>query len=712
MSNTRYLEFDSTYRNRNEYPEPADFIIPMASSASATGLTANEALDPVSLSASIKTWTGDAFEANASTITFNQNFFGIDQTRAKIENVQTTTGGVIVILKQISLAPPSPPPGPGPGAQGIFQKIENYYSGAILTVYSGAPNPRYRIISCEPISAGIDTVLPGPPTYASRLKIFLNTSSLTAALGTPVSIQDPSDIDGLPPITTASVYTPLNTRIFLPAGPNRGNAFPNHIVYNQTKDEYRPIKYYSAITHIMTLDTSGITTKSSGPIVDTSVPPLPHWEIGDTYSIRKNYVKEKITLEIPQNPPGTFINNRSSFRLTTPTNINLVNSFLETQYHRYFPTAAISSVTPTTMITFAAAFPIPNNYWAGSTIYVWDTVSQEFPQKRVISSSTPTTITVASPFYWTSAVLPANLRCWIKFPTESRKIYKFASISGILEANTTTTQLYLPSNASDVREEYTNLYIDINGGAETCIITNYTVSKDSLGNVTSRVATVSPASAAAAPGITFSINSGVVNPPFPFPITGDEITPPPAGLKRKHLILPFSHDNFTPFVYTGSITSQQEMVCYEVDLVNLVLPNRELAVGAGGFISYYPYVYVLLQNVSASGANLRNIIYSNNPNSTNVLFRCAITDIANPNTSSFIKVDCDGATQTVKFKPNDNLRFAVFLPNGEVFKTVLIDNFAPKITNPLAQISGFFFNYQIIIKYMDIQDKLIYQLHV
>ena len=95
-------------------------------------------------------------------------------------------------------------------------------------------------------------------------------------------------------------------------------------------------------------------------------------------------------------------------------------------------------------------------------------------------------------------------------------------------------------------------------------------------------------------------------------------------------ILPFTYDNLNPFVYTGSLISQEEMVCYQIELLNLILPNTTLTVGNGGSIAYYPYVYVELQNVSACGANLKNIIYSNNPNSTKVLFRAAIDDVPNP----------------------------------------------------------------------------------
>lgn len=155
-------------------------------------------------------------------------------------------------------------------------------------------------------------------------------------------------------------------------------------------------------------------------------------------------------------------------------------------------------------------------------------------------------------------------------------------------------------------------------------------------------------------------------------------------------LLPFSRDNYNTLMYSGSTVSQSEMVCYEVELMNLVLPNRTLAVGQGSRIAFYPYVYVELTNVSSASAGTRNILYSNNPNSSRMLFRAPIDDIPNPVVSSFIKIDSDGTVQTVKFKPNDTLHFSVHLPNGELYQTVLSENFSPLPPNAENQISALF----------------------
>lgn len=154
-------------------------------------------------------------------------------------------------------------------------------------------------------------------------------------------------------------------------------------------------------------------------------------------------------------------------------------------------------------------------------------------------------------------------------------------------------------------------------------------------------------------------------------------------------VLQASYDNAVPFNYTGSLVSQSEDVCYEIELLNLILPNRELNVFRGGRIAFYPYVYVELRNLSSMGAG-PGTIYSNNPNSTRMLFRCAIDDTPTPLISPFVKIDGDGMVQTVKFKPNDNLRFSVHMSNGELFQVVMSDTTSPVLPNELVQISALF----------------------
>jgi hypothetical protein len=153
-------------------------------------------------------------------------------------------------------------------------------------------------------------------------------------------------------------------------------------------------------------------------------------------------------------------------------------------------------------------------------------------------------------------------------------------------------------------------------------------------------------------------------------------------------IVSFSNDNYNPLMYNGSVVSQNETVAYEISLVNLTLPNITLVTGAR--IAFYPYIYVEFTNVTAGSSSSKNVIYSNNPNSNRALFLVPITDINDPLRSPFIKLDAGSMTQTVKFKPNDCLRFSVYLPDGTLYQTITSDYYSPSGPNPFCQIDALF----------------------
>ena len=154
-------------------------------------------------------------------------------------------------------------------------------------------------------------------------------------------------------------------------------------------------------------------------------------------------------------------------------------------------------------------------------------------------------------------------------------------------------------------------------------------------------------------------------------------------------ILEFSYDNLNPFIYNGSSVSQQETSCYEIKLTNLILPNQILDNAFGSRIAFYPYVYVELSNTNNNSAG-NNIIYSNNPNTNKVLFRAAVTDVNNPLITAFVNLDSNTMVNTVKFKPNDTMKFSVKLSDGTIFKTLMPESYSPSIPNPLIQISACF----------------------
>jgi hypothetical protein len=267
--------------------------------------------------------------------------------------------------------------------------------------------------------------------------------------------------------------------------------------------------------------------------------------------------------------------------------------------------------------------------------------------------------------------------------TEIRHITKYIEpITGILVAGTTINQFVLPISFSTQNNFYNSFFINITSGAaigDVRLITTYFMT--TTNNLTVRTGTPNtPFTAGIAAGDTFRIDGGVVSPAMPNNFVAADTFE----------ILCFTRDNAVPFNYTGNSAAQQEEACYEIELVNLTLPNEILSVGNGSRITQYPYVYVELANVSSTSSGTKGIIYSNNPHATKMLFRCAVTDTSNCIVSPFIKLDGNKTVQTIKWKINTDLKFSVRLPNGEVFQTIATENFSPLPPNSIDQVSALF----------------------
>jgi hypothetical protein len=162
------------------------------------------------------------------------------------------------------------------------------------------------------------------------------------------------------------------------------------------------------------------------------------------------------------------------------------------------------------------------------------------------------------------------------------------------------------------------------------------------------------------------------------------------SLTPKYEILQFSNDNEYPFPYNGSIVSYREAVCFDVELLNIVLPNAFLATANGSRAVFYPYIYVELTPINNSERYGPNSITSNNPNARRMLFRALVRDTVNDTASPFVRIDGGGMRQRVKLMPCDNFHFSVRLPGGELFKTVLPEYYSPDLPYELNQISAVF----------------------
>jgi hypothetical protein len=253
--------------------------------------------------------------------------------------------------------------------------------------------------------------------------------------------------------------------------------------------------------------------------------------------------------------------------------------------------------------------------------------------------------------------------------SEEVKIGRYVAGTGLITSVAGTSFSLDPSTSSSENNFYVGALITDTTTNNTAQITSW--------NGTTRTGTTSGAWTANA-GNTWVMNTAIM--------AGTFGTNPTAG--QLYELEMYTRDNWVPFSFVGSLVSTQQPVCYEVELINLILPNTLLKSGRGGREIFYPYMYVQLQQVSAP--DNKYLINSNNPNAVNMMFRAVIDDTTQPENSPFIKVDSDSMTHTCKFKPSDSFIFSVRHSNGELLKTVLDDFYSPTEPNPLCQISACF----------------------
>jgi hypothetical protein len=253
---------------------------------------------------------------------------------------------------------------------------------------------------------------------------------------------------------------------------------------------------------------------------------------------------------------------------------------------------------------------------------------------------------------------------------QEKRIVKYIAESGAFQAIGAigTSTFTFTSDASAQDNYYVDQFITTSGG-DTFLITAY--------NGTTKQGSVAPSTWTAG-AATWIMRSATLQTAFT----------PNLVASDRYEIECYTRDNWSPFSYNGSLVSSQQTVCYEIELLNLILPN--IALKSGSRSINYPFMYVRLQGISSNSGAVQGAIYSNNPPSNQMMFRAVIDDPSPPNNSPFIKIDSDGMVQVLKFKPNDSFKFGVYLPNGAPFETVLQDTVNPTLPNPLVQISALF----------------------
>ena len=127
---------------------------------------------------------------------------------------------------------------------------------------------------------------------------------------------------------------------------------------------------------------------------------------------------------------------------------------------------------------------------------------------------------------------------------------------------------------------------------------------------------------------------------------------------------------------------------YELSMQYICMPNLTVDGSNGGLLDSYPYILVHLYNDGFQQTT--NIMYSNNPNASQAIFKVPIDKYLYNRPTNFYTLKPINQFQTIPFNPGQDLRFRVTLPDGTTLKYTTLDNFSPSAPNPLFQISAQF----------------------
>jgi len=291
----KYLEIDSTYRNRNEWPGVAQFEIPI----SQTGRKGRYgALDPVCNSTpSIEVWTSNNLDKRGKKKIYGEftNLFNVTPNSIYI-CVDTSTGQFLQ------------------GAFNYYRNLDLYFLKAGLPYY---------------------TLKIAGYSYMGRYSV----SGKDVDIGAIYLLVIPTEFD---PTDTFEIIDPtnfdnnINPTIYVPFADGYSNPilnnYNNYILYNETINEYRPIKYFDSVNSILSLITLGEETYTSGPVIN--------WKSDHSFSIRYKpplipspgnsslIIEESYThIPSPYSEPITYTTNESRLVLSGSTVLAGENSY-------------------------------------------------------------------------------------------------------------------------------------------------------------------------------------------------------------------------------------------------------------------------------------------------------------------------------------------------------------------------------------------------
>ena len=318
MLSTKYLELDSAYRNRNLYPEAAQFTVPV----SQFGLkTQAQALDPITDAYPAIIFSPADFYVKNNPLTYTSYTFTATETNPVQTSTLLSTTSALVYVLTVSIAKTVTISGL---AVPVVIPGNGYFNGAVLVSESNSTLP--AILPADPGS------YPGPSTFPNGLRRICDSQLLIKkSNGTnwdctykfTIESEFSGELVATGNNATRRFYIPNPTDftdatsayIFIPNSITAQNfyATPNYIIWNQTQGNYAKILSYDGITHIAKLsDISNL-----------------NWALTDVFIVRTSPPKLFNKLLAPTFTPGfnvpIYLPPISS---DTVVNETLINSFI------------------------------------------------------------------------------------------------------------------------------------------------------------------------------------------------------------------------------------------------------------------------------------------------------------------------------------------------------------------------------------------------
>ena len=630
MSNKRYIELYSGNRDREQYPHPASFEVPFAPTMQ--NQTGKNARDPIV--------NGSVYYKFITTSTEYYNSEGDFATGSSAS---------------------SPILNPNQTGEAL-SSVLNYYVGWYI----------------------VDTTVPYNNEAVSLITGY-NPSTASLTLLNPLGSDPTGHKYGLYSSNPTTNYISIPTLdinqnyianyelayngyylVFESPNPTYSNPYNSNIFY-------RTITYYDNVSQIAYFDT---------PLPSTYHPMTPQ-----TFTLRKTLPNDRWTLNTPSfintvAPADPNIGPLIGPVITLPPGASTVDNFYKGKFVYYYSNApeTYPKLFPPADIISGNGSPVNGVFFPIYGSYYINAYNASTRQLSVCYdlNDTPLPTYVANIGYDSASfTAQTDLNITQIGPTEYQAdITNNTTLIGVMDLS---SQLFTIGKSYEVtwhlagKTTAASPYFTVTGLNNTILYTSSTIS-DSYTDVTF---TFIPTSAT----ICFNIYADTEP---DYHIQWDSFVMSQVDTIN---ICNFESDNFVPLSYSGSMLSINETACYEVTLMNLTLPNASLVTGSR--IAFYPYVYVEFANATSPNGASRELIYSNNPHSNKALFIASVPQAAQPILNTFMALS-GGMSQVIKFKPNDNLRFSVYLPDGTLFQTLENDILTPYPAQGRVQIEALF----------------------